>query len=156
MPNFCHNDELSSSLSWVDCLLTDSEVFILFAENSQILLKISVVPIYLTFMYLVALYQKNWAVNNIKSTQTWIQLIIVAEIRPKSFFRRITIWLIPIKEIPTTTAHMLISQNKLDTTHLQSLATLGMQRQQRFFQVVFYLLLLFVLMPENYHWVIFF
>ena len=32
---------------------------------------------------------------------------------------------------------MLISQNKLDTTHLQSLATLGMQRQQRFFQVFF-------------------
>ena len=27
---------------WVDCLLTDSEVFILFAENSQILLKNSV------------------------------------------------------------------------------------------------------------------
>ena len=27
---------------WIDCLLTDSEVFILFAENSQILLKISV------------------------------------------------------------------------------------------------------------------
>ena len=25
----CHNDELSLSLSWLDCLLTDSEVFIL-------------------------------------------------------------------------------------------------------------------------------
>ena len=25
----CHNDELRSSLSWLDCLLTDSEVFIL-------------------------------------------------------------------------------------------------------------------------------
>ena len=53
---------------WVDlivCYLTDSEVFILFAENSQIFLKIPVIPI--------------WVVNNIKSTQT--QLIIVAEIR---------------------------------------------------------------------------
>ena len=46
---------------WVGCLLNDSELFILFAENSQILLKISVIPILLTFMYLVAL---NLLVNN--------------------------------------------------------------------------------------------
>jgi hypothetical protein len=46
VPNFCHNDELS----WVDSLLTDSEVFILFAENSQIRLKNSVIPNH--FMYL--------------------------------------------------------------------------------------------------------
>ena len=44
----CRNDELS-------CLLKDSELFTLFAENSQIILKISVTPIFLTFMYLVAL-----------------------------------------------------------------------------------------------------
>ena len=49
VPNFCRCDELSSILSWVDCLLTDSEVFILFSENSQIRLKISVIPILLTF-----------------------------------------------------------------------------------------------------------
>ena len=57
----CRNDELSSMMSWVGCLLKDSELFILFAENSQILLKISVIPILLTFIYLVAL---NLLVNN--------------------------------------------------------------------------------------------
>ena len=36
----CRNDELSSTISCVGCLLPDSELFILFAENSQILLKI--------------------------------------------------------------------------------------------------------------------
>jgi len=49
VPNFCRNDELSS----------DSELFILFAENSQILLRIYVIPILLTFMYLVALSVNN-------------------------------------------------------------------------------------------------
>ena len=48
-------------MSWVGCLLKDSEIFILFAENSQILRKISVIPILLTFIYLVAL---NLLVNN--------------------------------------------------------------------------------------------
>ena len=42
-------------MSWVGCLLKDSELFILLAENGQIFLKISVIPILLTFMYLVAL-----------------------------------------------------------------------------------------------------
>ena len=57
----CRNDEWSLMMSWVDCLLKDSVLFILFAENSQILLKISVIPILLTFMYLVAL---NLFANN--------------------------------------------------------------------------------------------
>ena len=60
-------------MSGVGCLLTDSEIFILFAENSQILLKIYVIPInpiLLTFMYLVAL----------NSTHCRTQLIIAAEI----------------------------------------------------------------------------
>jgi len=48
-------------MSWIGCLLTDSELFILFAEKSQIFLKFSVIPILLTFMYLVAL---NLLVNN--------------------------------------------------------------------------------------------
>ena len=56
VPNFCCNDVLSSTMSWVGCLLTDSKLFTLFAENSQILLKISVVPIPFTFIYLVALH----------------------------------------------------------------------------------------------------
>ena len=30
---------------WVDCLLTDSEFFVLFAENSQMLLKIYIILI---------------------------------------------------------------------------------------------------------------
>ena len=38
----CRRDELSLTMSWVGCLLKDSELFILFAENSKILLKISV------------------------------------------------------------------------------------------------------------------
>ena len=42
-------------MSRVGYLLKDSELFILLAENSQILLKISVIPILLTFIYLVAL-----------------------------------------------------------------------------------------------------
>ena len=46
----CRNDELSSTMSWVGCLLKDTELFILFAENSQILLKISVIPILLIFI----------------------------------------------------------------------------------------------------------
>ena len=57
----CHNDELSLMMSWVGCLPKDSELFILFAGNSQIFLKISVIPILLTFIYLVAL---NMLVNN--------------------------------------------------------------------------------------------
>ena len=51
------SDELS--LSWLDCLLPDSKVFILVAEINQILLKTSFIPIFLTLMYLVALYQKT-------------------------------------------------------------------------------------------------
>ena len=46
----CSNDELSWTVSWVGCLLIDSALFILFAENSQILLKISVIPILLTLI----------------------------------------------------------------------------------------------------------
>ena len=57
----CRNDELSLTMSWVFFLLKDSELFILFAENSQILFKISVIPILLTFMYLVA---RNLLENN--------------------------------------------------------------------------------------------
>ena len=48
-------------MSWDGCLLPDSELFILFAENSQIFLKISDIPILLTFIYLIAL---NLLVNN--------------------------------------------------------------------------------------------
>ena len=65
----CRNDELSSTMSWVGCLLKDSEFFILFSENSQILLKISVIPIRdLNFLNLLVHKQP-------------IQLIIAVEIR---------------------------------------------------------------------------
>ena len=40
MTIICCNEKLSLTMSWVGCLLKDSELFILFAENSQILLKI--------------------------------------------------------------------------------------------------------------------
>ena len=49
------------TMSWVGSLLKDSELFILFAKTSQILLKIYDIPILLTFIYLVAL---NLLVNN--------------------------------------------------------------------------------------------
>ena len=45
----CCNDELSLPMSRVGCLLKDTEHSILFPENSQILLKMSVNPILLTF-----------------------------------------------------------------------------------------------------------
>ena len=57
----------AAMMSWVGCLLTDSELFILFAENSQILLKISVIHILLTFIYLVEL---NLLVNNQLNSST--------------------------------------------------------------------------------------
>jgi hypothetical protein len=59
----CRNDLLSSTMTSDGCLLKDSELFILFAENSQILLKISVIPILKTFIYLVALNRASLAVS---------------------------------------------------------------------------------------------
>ena len=51
VPNFCCNDALSLTMSWVGCLLIDSEsFFILFEENSQTHLKIYDIPILFTFM----------------------------------------------------------------------------------------------------------
>ena len=55
----CQNDELSSTMSCFGFLLEDSELFILSAENSQILFKIPVIPNLLTFIYLVALVSKQ-------------------------------------------------------------------------------------------------
>ena len=47
----CRNDELTSSLTWLDNLHIDSESFILLAESNPILLKIYFIHILLTFMY---------------------------------------------------------------------------------------------------------
>ena len=58
-------------MSWVGCLLKDPELLILFAENSQVLLKISVIPIILTFMYLLAL---NLLVDNQLNSSFWQKL----------------------------------------------------------------------------------
>jgi hypothetical protein len=76
----CHNDELSWMMSWVGCLLKDAELFILYAENSQILLKISVIPILLTFIYLVAfnLLVNNQINSSSNSTHHLTQVIIAA------------------------------------------------------------------------------
>ena len=54
----CHFDDMSLSLNGLDCLQIDS-YGILFAEINQILLKISFISIFLTFVYLVAIYQKT-------------------------------------------------------------------------------------------------
>ena len=62
----CRNDELSSMMSWVGCLLKDSELFTLFSENSQILLKNYIIPILLTFVFLV--------VNTKQPTQVIVEL----------------------------------------------------------------------------------
>ena len=51
----------AAMISWVGCLLKDSKHFILFGKNSQLLLKIYVIPIHLSFIYMVAL---NLLVNN--------------------------------------------------------------------------------------------
>ena len=69
----CRNDELSSTMSWVGCLLKDSKLFILFAENNQILLKIYVIPNLLTFIYLVAhtLLVNNQLNSSFNSTHHW-------------------------------------------------------------------------------------
>ena len=40
----CHNDEFSYTMIWVNCLLKDSEFFILFAENSQSFSKFPLFP----------------------------------------------------------------------------------------------------------------
>ena len=78
----CAN-ELNLSISWVGSLLTDPELFILFSENSQIFLKFSLIPILLTFIYLVAL---NLLVNNQLNSKS-TQLIIAAHNCHKHFLR---------------------------------------------------------------------
>ena len=52
-----HNDELSTSLTWHDCLQIDPEGFILLAESNQIITKIYFILILLTFIYLVGSYR---------------------------------------------------------------------------------------------------
>ena len=69
--------EFDDELSWL-FTIKDSALFVLFAENSEILLKISVIPILLTFMYLSALNllvdnQLNWLSNYSRT-----QLVIMA------------------------------------------------------------------------------
>ena len=60
----CRNDELSSRMSWFGYLLKDSELFVLFSENSHILVKISDIPILLIFMYLLVNNQLNSLSNS--------------------------------------------------------------------------------------------
>ena len=68
------------SLTWLDCLQIDSEGFIFFADINQILLKISCIPILLTFMYLCSsTLSENRVVNSLKSSQARTQLIIVTD-----------------------------------------------------------------------------
>ena len=55
------NDEMSSTMSYKFVFYWQIQSLFLFAENSQILLKISVIPILLNLMYLLAL---DLLVNN--------------------------------------------------------------------------------------------
>ena len=84
----CRNNELSSMMSWVCCLLKYWEIFILFVENSQIVLKISVIPILLTFICLVVL---NLLVNNqlnlLSNLSFWhIVVTMVSALNPLFFY----------------------------------------------------------------------
>ena len=85
-------------MSWVGYLLKDSELFILFSENSHILLKISVIPILLTFIYLVALYL---LVNNqLNSSLRRIMVKLVLFSAKVSFFGLCSkMQIIPIKNL---------------------------------------------------------
>ena len=56
--SFAHN-KVAVFISFYGWILTDSEVFIWFAEINWILFQISLILIYLAYMYLGALYQKN-------------------------------------------------------------------------------------------------
>ena len=73
------NNELS--LSWPVCLLTDSEVFILYAESSQILLKIYLILILLTFMYLKygfcnKVISERWTSKQLNTFTTYLSSIL--------------------------------------------------------------------------------
>ena len=77
IPIMCRNDELSWFFTkWFRVF------FILFAENSQIFLKNSVVSILLTFIYLVAL---NLFVNN--QLNSSLRHIIVTNVNKRIHFR---------------------------------------------------------------------
>ena len=69
VPNFCCNDELSQMMISVGCLL-----FILFTENSQILLKFTVIP---------CLFHVSGSTESVCKQLTQ-RLIIAAEISYKS------------------------------------------------------------------------
>ena len=58
---------MSSTMSLIGCLLKYSELFIFFVENSQIFLKIFVIPILLTFIYLVPLTTDSFGKLNSSS-----------------------------------------------------------------------------------------
>ena len=66
-------------MSSVGCLLTDSDMFILFTENSQILLKISVISILLTIKVALNLLVINQINSSSNSNHRRTQLIIAAE-----------------------------------------------------------------------------
>ena len=91
-------------MSWVLYLLKDSELFIFFAESSQILLKISVILILLTFIYLVALkpVSKQPAQLIVQLNSSLRQIIDSLNLR---------LWILSQAEIIITTALSLPRNN---------------------------------------------
>ena len=86
MTIMCLDDELSSTMSWVELswLVTKySELFILLAENSQFLLKIYVIQIFLAFIYLVA---QSLVLNN-QLNSSLRQIIDSLVLLQKIFYR---------------------------------------------------------------------
>ena len=66
-------------MSWECCLTKDSKLFILFDENNKILLKISVIPLLLSFIYLLVKIQlwevliKNYFVTDVfPPSNVWV------------------------------------------------------------------------------------
>ena len=141
----------ASMMSWVrrwnelvvTCLLKDSKLFILFAKNSQILLKISVMPILVTLIFLVAL---NLLVNNQLNssfnsslrhiivtkffTQSWriLEPSTYQAMQPvfmASIWARVTTDLLP--EAVITMSTFLITASNLTTWEIGKVGYLGIE-----------------------------
>ena len=71
--------EFEFDLTWVDCFHIDSGGFILFSEINQILLKIYLIPMILTFYVLIYYVSNRTLSGNWVSSQTQTQVIVVTD-----------------------------------------------------------------------------
>jgi len=87
-------------MSWVGCLLKDPGLLSYILENSQILLKISVIPIFLTFMYLVQLNKYKTDPYFLQYFQSNTQVCLIIRVFCKSSDPEIVL---PVLQIKTKT-----------------------------------------------------